>query len=419
LRAAIVQDDQNVDLVASIVAKLDTLSPEQLLQWLMEATDPWDVKTAAKESFSPYVLKTTAARRGQLGRFVEQRVVALVEQLAGEIATSFELEYLIQALGRIAALKETKYEAGLRSVERLLADLESLPDAELIDSAAEVFVLLNHDRSRPLEPLRKLLRDERASTANRVAAAIALGDLVDLESLTDLKRLAADPQTDFLLRWRAMESLGKLGRHLYEHQPDAPGLAEILAVFRSVLGDENEQSYKVVREALTGYGDLGDAAGAAVLFPRLLEAPFNVDGIVAMLEVLTRDRESAYEMVSAYVAWRAENKMLPDVPESPDRALDGFCLYMDATNGHDAAGKAVATALARAQAEPTDQGQRELACRLLNGFLLAEDAPAIDPQADEAERMAQLAEWQQWWDKVRDELCFTAGGDLGRPSPTP
>jgi hypothetical protein len=92
---------------------------------------------------------------------------------------------------------------------------------------------------------------------------------------------------------------------------------------------------------------------------------------------------------------------------------------MDAANGHDAAGKAVATALARAEAEMPDQAHRELAGRLLSGFLLAEDAPVIEPQGDESARNAQRDRWQQWWDKVRDEFCFTAGGDLGRPSPTP
>jgi hypothetical protein len=252
-----------------------------------------------------------------------------------------------------------------------------------------------------------------------VAAAVAVGDIADVESLGDLKRLAANPETVFNLRWRALESLRKLGMHLKQQRPDAAEIGEIVAVFRGVLEDERERSHKIIREALTGYGAFCDAAGAAVFFPRLAESQLNIDGIVAVLKILTRHPQDAYEVVSAYLRWRADNQRLPDVPESPDRALDGFCLYMQASDGYEAAGKAVAAALARAQADMPDQVHREIAQRLLADFLLADDAPAIDPAADAAARTAQFQQWQQWWQRAQDGYSFTAGGDLGRPSPTP
>ena len=150
-----------------------------------------------------------------------------------------------------------------------------------------------------------------------------------------------------------------------------------------------------------------------------MESPLNIDGIEAVLKILMREPENAFDVVSAYLAWRADNEKLPDVPENPDRALDGFYLYAEASSGYDAAGKAVAAALAQAQAQMPDEAHRELAGRLLEEFLLADDAPAIDAAGDSAVRTAQLEDWQQWWEKVRDEFGLTAGGDLGRPSPTP
>jgi hypothetical protein len=222
----------------------------------------------------------------------------------------------------------------------------------------------------------------------------------------------------FNLRWHAVQSLTKLGRHLQQEQPDSPQLAEITAVFRDVLQEFQTQPLKIVREALTGYGELGDATGAAVLFPLLADSRFNIDGIVAVLTILTRHRENAYDVVRAYLPWRAANDRLPTVPESPDRALVGFCLYLQTSGGYDPAGKAVAAALAQAQAEMPEPSHRELARGLLADFLVADDGPAIDPAADPELRAAQLQRWQQWWEQVRDEFRLTAG-HLGRPVPTP
>jgi HEAT repeat protein len=291
-------------------------------------------------------------------------------------------------------------------------------DTDIIDTVIEAFVQLNLDKQLPLDSVREVLADENEIWANRDAAAKAVGDLADLDSFELLKRLADDEDVVFNLRCRAIESLGKLGQHLLVAQPASPRLVAITTMLHELLENYEDEGQNMVRTALTGYGALGDGDDAEVLFPLLADRRFNVDAIVAELTILTRHPEDAYQVVREYLPWRTANGRLPNVPESPDRCLIGFNLYLKSTVPCDAAGRAVAAALARAETELQDEECRRHADQLLDDFLLVDAAPHIDPKADQPTREAQFQAWSKWWDGVEDQLQLKAG-QLVAVSPAP
>jgi hypothetical protein len=407
--AALVRAEEEPALAEACAAKLDTLPPERLLDCLMRAFEPSAVKSAARDVLTPYLDRTTPERARALGRYVEGRVVQLVSRSEEGIDTTFELEFLIQALGQIGTLSGTDYDRGLDAIAFLLEHRDSLCDTDLLDTVMDAFALLNHDKRVSLNPVREILRDERATWPNRVAAADAVGRLKDVQSLADLKRLAMDPGVFFNLRLRAVRSLGELAGALAQNGADAAGLGEILTVLDDILGHHEDQPTDVVREAVMSFGNLADATAAPRLFPLLLDRRYNSDATVAVLRLLTRQPEKADDVVRAFLPWQTGLDERPQVAETPDRAIVGFCHYLKSTEACQRAAKAVASALARAQAELENRPEREYAARLLADFLLAKDAPVIEPAADKPARIAQLEQWQRWWEQAADQFHLKAG----------
>jgi hypothetical protein len=427
---AIIAGDPDEALVAACVEKLDPLPPSQLMNWLVKAYESSDVKTAARDSLLPYARKTSPGRVQAIGRRVEQRLVELVPRSGEEIPYTFELEFLVRALCELEPLGRIHYDEGLSTLVYALQNRTLLEDPFMLDTVVEAFAALNHDK-RELDSLRSLLGGERGSGPDlslREAPIWAVGELEDLESLDTLADFATDQGAALILRARAIESLGKLGRSLESRPSTASQLQKILNTVCEVLGEhptEGRPVVDVMREALNVYGDLGNSENVGLVLPFMLERRLNMRAIGAVLNVLSRQPQDADNVVCRYLRWRTKVPPGLGFPDNPDNALIGFDSYLEPTEQCERAAKSVALALARAAAGQASKGadrlsvqERRYASALLARFLPATDAPQLDSEADDGERVSQLEKWEAWWRGAQTEFSLNAG-QLERVSPAP
>jgi serine/threonine protein kinase len=424
---AIIRDGPDQAVVDACVEKLDGLRPSQLVDWLAEAYESSDVKTAARDSLLPYATrkKGSPERVHAIGRYMERRVVKLVPRSGEEIPYTFELEFLISALCEIQPLGQIHYDDGLRTLVYVLKKRELLEDPDMLDTVIRAFAHLDYDK-RELDLLRSLLPRDRGSGPDlylRKAPIWAVGELRDLESLDTLADIASDQSATPTLRAEAIRSLGKLGSALQSPGSRGSPLQKILSMVCQVLKEYATAGQPlvtdVVREALNVYRDLGNSERIESVFHFLREPSLGQCAIEAVLNVLSRQPEHADYVVCRYLRWRTEVPPEVGFLLPPEHALIGFGVsdyYVEPTKQPERAAKIVARALARAAAGHASKGperlsvqQRKHAGELLARFLRATDAPQLEPDANGRESTLQLEKWEKWWQDAQTAFRLNAG----------
>jgi len=426
---AMVEYDPDPALVAACVKKLDGLPPNRLVDWLVQAYESSDVKTAARDSLLPYATRTSPEQVHAIGRRMEERLVELVPRSGEEIGYTFELEFLMRALC-LEPLGQIHYDEGLSALAYILENRGLLEDPDMLDTVVEAFVPLNHDK-RELDSLRSLLGREPRSPPDPAqnAAAWAVGELKDLESLDTLADFATDRDAYVNLRVEAIRSLGKLGGALESPRSRASQLQKVVSTVCEVLKEQATEGQPpvkdVVREALNVFGKLGNSENVGLLFFFMLDSSLNPGTIGAVQSILRREPENADHVVHDYLLWRTKVPPGFRFPDNPDSALIGFDPYLELTERPERAAKSVALALARAAAgqsssaaDPLSVQERKYAAALLARYLPVTDAPELDCEADHRERASQLEEWEKWWQGAQTEFSLNAGR-LERVAPAP
>jgi serine/threonine protein kinase/HEAT repeat protein len=409
---AFIQQGKEPTLVACCLDQLDKRPPGQLCDWLVKAYHrDTDEKTAARDSLIVYAEKTPN-RDGvkQLAEYAQSRLENLVTIVRGqEIRTSFEVEYLIQAVGELRRLTGDRYPGALRVLSGLLENRDRLEDTSILDTVIESFAALYDARRAELGPVRAILSDVSQAVETRVAAAEALGKLRDRKSVPALQDIVTNAHKEvgtLILRVAATRSLGRLGVDL-KGQGQSP--EAILETLRQVLetSRQEEDALPLVDAAIAAFGNIAGPHEARVLFPFLNSTHFNTEAVRATHRIIVTAPRDCQPVVADYLRWRAGG---PPVPAAgripPDEVLVGLGGIHGPEDApvreKETATKAIALALAEAQRND-QEGVRKLAAELLDR-IITKGAPRINPGAADGEREAQLARWKTWWQENKEKL---------------
>jgi len=308
----------------------------------------------------------------------------------------YELEFLVIALGRVAAAaqqREIPFAYGLNEVADILEteDLRRDPDAFPLHEAIRTFGIVARRAETSLEPLRSIWKDEAAYQRYRVVAGNELGRLIQ----------------------------GQLGD---------PELEEILTFLRDVLERYREDpapiDLQAVMDTLSGYAYLARSDDIDdLLFFFLLDESLCDDAIRAVLGVVCREWEDAGDVVNKYLKWRVTVQLTDHrhryLADNCDQALVGFGRYADraTTAQKEQAAKAVASALAASALREDDMCTevRQYAAGLLKRLVIEDELPKIDPAADPSAGKKQLEEWSVWWDDHKADFGLNGDALMRRP----
>ncbi|HUT91040.1 MAG TPA: serine/threonine-protein kinase [Thermoguttaceae bacterium] len=407
--------------VPACVARIDEMEPRELITDLRKAyRSDHNIAEVVKKGVAPYLQEVRLERRDAIGAYAESRLVALVPR-AGDVVYSRELEFLIVTLQHIAEHGSTRYDEAFKAVNRILEDHEMLDDPSLLSPTLRAFVSLRPQQSQvSLQPIRDILDDDFQDPPVRLAAAAALGDLHDKESIPLLREYAEDPTSFLVLRVAATESLTEIGSSLRQDGSSLAELKEILATLRGLLDARKKQPREVPQDVVSavveGYGALGARHDVGDLLPLLSEMKHSIGAIKAILRILTREPDGAHVVVRSYLQWRIDTPPHRAV-DTTDSAITGFYSYFvkkDSSAGDihalELAAKSVLETLAHATAEDESEAVRDHATKLVDELLDAPDAPAIDETADRQTRETSVQRWLAWWGNEKEKFRLTGSG---------
>lgn len=411
----------NERAVGHCVERFKGLAAAQLCELLLAAYRETDVKEAAQKSLGVYARHADRKRVEEIGRYVEQELRRIVTRdAAGELLTSFDLEYFVQAAGLLQSLSAVHYEEALDVVEILLRNREKLDDAAILDTVIEAFAALARDDDsggHSLLPLRELANDSD-DLAVRIAAVRALGELGDVESLLALRMLAIDQDGDvpLSLQTSAVQSLVKLVE--IHHRRDgaknlAPTVVEDLEQLVERLSDApgTDKRVDVLRAAISGIGHLGTPNDGKSILPSLLDPDTSLTAMEAIQIMLINNANNVQPLVDDVLAWRSEVVVPRSLPDDPSQSLVFGPALPSEKHGEmnvELAAKAVAAALANAHRADA-LAVRTLATKLLRTLLPDATAPSFEDSGNDAVRAAQVDRWLSWWRDVAGTYEFTSG----------
>jgi serine/threonine protein kinase len=410
----LIRPPRSQELAACCVRLLDRQPPGILCDWLLQAFAD-DIKVAARDSLVPYAALAKPARVQKIGEYIQNRLRKLVPVAAGRgIPCSPELEFLVQAIGKLRRLGTAPFPRASEVVSELFLKRADLQDVSILDtvivSLGELGPKLGADLT---QPLRKILADPKNRHDDRVAAAGALGQLHDLGGLPILKETASKKNNRLDLRLEAVKSLGKLGGYLRRWGKPTQ---EVRGILHRLFNHKAKEPPTLVETALDAYADTAAPAEADALFDFLIIPNVNLPAFVAVGKIILNHPDSCKPLVESFLRWRVSNANDPQrLAVSPDEILVGS--YTGIYEGapldpaqEEAAALAIKT-IAQSLAEGQRAGKqdiRKLAVQYLDKILKkVPGVPRLDPlEPDKGKREAQVAAWEEWWEKNHKHLML-------------
>ena len=409
---SMIKKQEHAELVAGCLAHLDKPSAGRLCDWLLKAFQDSDVKEAARESLVVYAQKTADRDRlTQLREYIQKRLLELapLSPVPDEIRTSFELEYLVQSIGQLAAISGERSPAALSIVGGLLEHRQRLDDTAILDTVIDAYADLSDPRKPQLAPVCEILSDGKLKQDVRVAAANALGKLHDPATLSALKEVATNARKEegvLNLQAAAVKSAGLLA---ILNQTDAKLRHDVMDLLRLMIERQKEKPLprEVMWEVLKAYGQLADSKEGGLILSFLANPNLNTASVEAVHAIVLRLPRDAGPLVDAYLEWRVHATVSQTLRIRPEEALIGFAgVYgpqQVSREVKEAASKSIVSALAAAHLH-SDPAVRKLASELLRTILKAKDAPRIDPAGSDEKRKVEVAVWKKWWDQSSSKL---------------
>ena len=409
---SLIKNQENAELVAGCLAHLDKPSAGRLCDWLLKAFQDSEVKEAARESLVVYAQKTADRDRlTQLSDYIQKRLLELapLSPIPDEIRTSFELEYLVQSLGQLAAISGERSPTALSVVAGLLEHRQRLDDTAILDTVIDAFADLSDPRKPRLAPVLEILSDGKLKQDVRVAAANALGKLHDPATLSALKEVATNSRKEegvLNLQTAAVKNAGLLA---IQNQSDSKLRHDVMDLLRLLIDRQKEKPLprEVMWEVLKAYGQLADSKEGGLILSFLATPTLNTASVEAVHAIVLRLPRDTSPLVDAYLEWRVHAAVSLTLRIPPEEALIGFAgVYGPPQVGRDvkeAASKSVVSALVAAHLH-SDLAERKLASELLGTILKAKDAPRIDPAGGDLKRKEEVARWRKWWEQSSGKL---------------
>jgi hypothetical protein len=413
---ALLRTRENDELVRTCLKLLDRQPLDHLCRWLREAFPMKDAKENAQEGILRYAGRTGKERLRRIGEYIETRLEELVKtETDKEIRTSYELEYLVHAIGQFRAISSDLHFAGARKViTHLLQNRGLLEDKRILDTIIESYGELSDPDHAQLDALREILVDEKSGVEARLTAARILGKLPQLESLPVIRDTATSAKLPPIVREAAIKSLGELGAHLKRRKEPVQEIKEVL---QQLINRSAEEQRELVRKAIAAFGEIADPTDARFLFERLNDRNYNASAMIAIHAIIQSAPQTCRQAVEDFLEWRVGiARDEPELQYPLDEALVGVSSRygLDATpETRLAALKGVAQALATAQ-QNRKREVRRLAARFL-GDILPDPYPfKLDPLAEDGARAVQLEQWNHWWQENHHELRLQGGSLTSR-----
>jgi serine/threonine protein kinase len=379
---------------------------------------PPDGSQAADVILMPYARRTR--KDGRLAELQAYILGRLQDLLAGrgddDLADSAALPYLLGAVGGLRGAAGKPWPEGLTALGEVLARYNDL-DRSVLPLLLGSLVALGNDGPAPFadfKPIRAILAAPQVIMAARVAAAAALGDLHDVESVALLERVADRTENGSVVRVAAVKALGTLGDSLKNKGQPTAELSAYLTGVLEQRGRERDSAY--LQAVVAALGPIIDPARPDILFDVLCESDY-VYVALGGLEAIMTGEASCRQVVAAYLPWRAKkgDGLVASPILHPDELFLGgaaWSIFKPDVSEAEKVMKVVALALAEGNLS-ADAAVRQVAAKLRQALVRAADAPPLDPGAEEGARKTQLGQWQGWWDKNRDALHLR-GGSLNR-----
>jgi serine/threonine protein kinase len=378
---------------------------------------PPDMSQVADVILMPYARRTR--REGRLAEIQGYVLGQLRDLLAGRgedsLSDSGALAYLLQAIDRLRKAAGKSWPEAALAVDQVLARSAEL-DRSVLPLLLEALVALANDGPAAFDnfrPIRDMLGDSRMPQTVRSAAAAALGNLHDADSV-GLLITAADPKSGSSVRVAAVGALGELGAFLKGRGKPVGELTDYLTGVLEQRGRERDT--RLLNSAVTALGRVIDPARTAILFDVLCEYDY-VFSALGSLEALMADAPGCRQVVAAYLTWRAKKgaRLVASSNLHPDELFVGgsnWSIWNPERKDVDAIMKVVASALAEGNLSP-NEAERRVAADLRTKLVKVRDEPPIDPRGDQATRREQNRAWQSWWD-ANKEAIHLRGVSLSR-----
>jgi hypothetical protein len=155
----------------------------------------------------------------------------------------------------------------------------------------------------------------------------------------------------------------------------------------------------ILSAAISEYGRIADPTEAKIFINFLSHRSLNTAAVQAIHAILLNAPGQAKQVVDDYLQWRVSVPPPAEARIPPDEALAGLTGVHGPegrTQDKEEALKTITQALAQAHLNDNEQVRR-LAADLLERIFTVKDAPKIRPQASNAERKTQFAQWKNWW----------------------
>jgi len=301
-----------------------------------------------------------------MGQDIDEKIPVLVRQEKLDSGQVFELEFLGRALKVIEIQTKYRGQNSRAALSNRLQNWRSIRDnPEVLTVVIDTTTHLRTDKSSRPTALGEILRaadDLQRDPRNwsvLIAAARAVGETEDLDSLGILIEIASSTEKFLNLRVEAVRSMGKLGQFQRQHSDDK-AVSDILDELDKLFPDgrqpKDEVVFDVAHAAFRAFAQLTDAKNAAQharrLFPLLLYEGMAEPAVQGIQEILIGWPDSAAPIVRSYLHWWSQHQPLPvGFRRYADDAIVGFG---DGPNTEDhakiiKAAKAVAAALTTAE----------------------------------------------------------------------
>jgi hypothetical protein len=262
--------------------------------------------------------------------------------------------------------------------------------------------------------IREIMQTEKVPITVPAAAAEALGELRDADSVDALKAAAADMENPRLQR-AALQALGRIGGDLRDKKQSVGPIADYL---QGVLERRSDPfDAPVIAEALISFGEVMDPSRVRVVFDLMaVEACCQPAMGAAQGLMLRSDEKDRAALTRQYLEWRAgkDDSVGKGNTVEPDELLRGGATWpRTAASETEKALKRVAETLADEAGANKRPEVRKEAARLLKK--LVPGAPPIERTEDPKGLDDQLKTWKAWWKSNSGRLHLGPNGLTSGP----